>query len=400
LIVVVTVAAPGCSSTNNDAATGRASVATSSDASTSASTAPSSSAITATAPPLVPSVVEHTTGPPASSETSTPEDIDDVVADAVAGSSGGASVLLVRDGVETDVTAGVRNNAGDPMTASTPFRVGSISKPFVAVMVLQLVDEGRVDLDAPLRDYLPDTQVGADVTIRDLLSHRSGIPNYTDVKDFVDDVLANRARQFSPEDILGYVASIPPSPAGQRFAYSNTNFVLLGQLIEHLEGVDLNTALQRRIATPLGLQATRFDTTAAEPVDGLAAGWSRDVLAGDPDDPYGSIASSAFAAGALVSTTGDLAAFLAALFGGKLMSGASLTEMTKMRPEGYGLGIGGGLDFAFNPGQPAFGHGGAIPGYLAFMGIQPDNGDTLVVLVNNDDININNLINRVRATGW
>lgn len=129
-------------------------------------------------------------------------------------------------------------------------------------MVLQLVDEGRVDLDEPLSAHLPDTPIGGDVTTRALLSHRSRLPNCTDVEGLIRDVLADRSRVLTPIDILSYIEAVKPGESDQHFASSNTNDILLGQLVEHLDGADLNGALRNRVTEPLGLDATRFATAA------------------------------------------------------------------------------------------------------------------------------------------
>ena len=179
--------------------------------------------------------------------------LDELLVEFVGGQDGGVAALIVRNGATSTAATGVANAAGDPVTPVTPFRVGSISKPFVATMILQLVDEGRVDLEQPLSTYLPDTPIGSEVTIRALLSHRSGLPNYTDIDVAINDALADRSRQFTPDEILGYIDSIPAGEADQRFSYSNTNYILLGQLIELLDGSDLNTALHNRITGPLRL---------------------------------------------------------------------------------------------------------------------------------------------------
>ena len=159
-------------------------------------------------------------------------------------------------------------------TADTPFRVASISKPFVATIVLQLVDEGSVDLDETLSTYLPNTPIGGDVPIRMLLNHRSGLPNYTDQSAFITDVFEDRTRVFTPDEILAWVEDAVTDEPDQHFAYSNTNYILLGQLIERVTGTDLDTALRQRISEPLGLEATRFAAVETANPDGLAAPWS------------------------------------------------------------------------------------------------------------------------------
>ena len=169
------------------------------------------------------------------------------------------SVLVTRDGVTSTAAAGAANAAGDPITPDTPFLVASIGKPFIATMVLQLVDEGRVDLDASLSTYLPDTPIGGDVTVRDLLSHQSGIADYTLSPDWQADSRRDPSRWFSAAEIVGYAAAMGPDGPDQD-GYSNTNYLLLGQLVERLDGTDLATALDNRIAAPLGLTATRLAT--------------------------------------------------------------------------------------------------------------------------------------------
>ena len=321
-------------------------------------------------------------------------DLDAIVTGVLDDADGGVAALVVRDGEVLTAAAGERNAGGDPMTAETPSRVGSISKTFVGTMVLQLVDEGRVNLDQRLATYLPETSAGADVTIRDLLRHHSGVPSYTDVSAFFPDVLADRSRRFVPADLLTYIEDVAPQPAGQRFTYSNTNYILLGQLIERLDGVDLNTALQTRISVPLGLPMTRFVLDDGASVPGLAAGWSADVVEGGPVSPYDSIASSAWAAGALVSTTTELAAFLTALFAGDLISDESLAAMTDGGPYGYGLGL-FEERFGPDPARHGYGHHGGMPGYLSFMVIEPTGGDIVVVLTNNDRVDIGAVLRQI-----
>ena len=138
-------------------------------------------------------------------------DLDAAAAAFVGDNDGGVAVLVVRDGVTTTAAAGVANAAGEPMTTDAVFRIGSLTKAFVATIVMQLVDEGLVDLDAPLSTYLPDTPFGGDVTVRDLLRHRSGVPNYLEDADFMSEVLTDRARVFTPDEILGFIADTPPA---------------------------------------------------------------------------------------------------------------------------------------------------------------------------------------------
>ena len=321
------------------------------------------------------------TAPPL--EPSSTDDLDALLVDALGEQDGGIAVLSIRHDETTTAVAGVADVAGDPIAADTPFRVASISKPFVATMILQLVDEGSVDLDVKLSTYLPNTPIGGDVPIRMLLNHSSGLRNYTDRSAFIPDVFEDRNRVFTPDEILAWVEEAVTDEPGQHFAYSNTNYILLGQLIERVTGTDLDTALQQRISEPLGLEATRFATVATANPDDLAAPWSSTLFHGDPDAAYDSIASSAWAAGSLTSTTGELATFFEALFAGKLISPEALAEMTEAGLDGYGLGL-GILDHP--SGTRFYGHDGGMPGYTSFAAFDPSTGDTVVVLTNNDEV--------------
>lgn len=349
-----------------------------------------------------PPPVTEPTMAPVTAEITTPtapavDELDRLLVDFVGDLEGGVGVLSIRSGTTTTAVFGPANAAGDPIVADTAFRVGDLSKSFVATMVMQLVDEGRVDLDQPLSAYLPDTTVGGDVPIRMLLNHDSGLPTYTDLTAWFDDLIADRDRVFTPSEILSYVEDLPTGQPGQSFAFSDTNYILLGQLVEQLDDADLNTSLLARISEPLGLEVTHFATADRPDPDGLAAGWSPGVVDGDPNDSYVSIASSAWASFALISTTGELAAFLGGLFGGDLISDGALDEMTAIGPGGFGLGL--------NPYDPPsggrmYGHIGVTFGYTSAMVIDPSTGDTLVVLSNNDALYAPELGVRIVEEWW
>ena len=312
-------------------------------------------------------------------------DLDAFLTEFVGDADGGVVGRITRDGETTSSAVGVANADGDPLGIDTAFRVGSISKPFVSTMVLQLVDEGLVDLDAPLSTYLPETSVGGDVTVRWLLSHRSGIPNITDQPDFFGDAFEDLDRSLSTDEVLDYIADVPAGEPDQVFSYSNTNYILLGQLLEAVGGSDLDSALQIRIAEPLGLEATTFDVDGSRMPDTLASPWAGDVFQGDPTVPYESISSAAWSAGSLVSTTADLATFLTALYEGELVSDELLVEMLSTGPEGYGLGIASTDLMLGSVGSDSFyGHNGGIPGYISFMAGDPETGDIVVLLSNNE----------------
>lgn len=333
-----------------------------------------------------PAATSITTSPPPAATISTsaaPTDSFDLAAIAehfVDDASGGVAVLVVHNGELTTAAYGDADSGASPIARESPFRVGSISKTFVATMILQLRDEGKVELDEKLGSYLPDVPAGGDVTIRQLLSHQSGIANYTSNPAFFIDVAGDYEHTYEPEDILAFIDGYPPGPTGT-FQYSNTDYILLGMLLEHLDATTLNESLQNRIAGPLGLASTRFVGHGVEAPAGLVSFWSFGLNTGFSGADYESIASGAWAAGALVSTVDDLSTFLMSLFEGDLISADALMEMTDTGTSGYGLGL---FAAQLGDGNPGYAHNGSIPGFSSVMAISPEAGDIVVVLANND----------------
>lgn len=304
---------------------------------------------------------------------------------------GGASVHVVRGGQTYRAAVGAADNTDRALDPDTPLLVGSITKTLVATMVVQMADDGLLALDDRLGDHLPATPMGADATIRDLLSHRSGLPNYTDVATFGQRIFLDRDTALAAQDVLGYAADGEATPAG-RFFYSNTNYILLGQLIERVDGRKLNQSLSVRVTDPLGLDHTSFALDSPLP-DGAAAGWSREFgLQGGTDAALTALLSSAWAAGAVVSTPAELATIIQALLSGRLTSDAGLAAMSDTGDANYGLGL---VRIDLIDGAVGYGHGGAIPGFNSFMVGRGGGGDSLVVVTNNDDLAAAKLAERV-----
>lgn len=151
--------------------------------------------------------------------------VEQVLIESVGDNAGGLSALVRIDGETRRAVAGTRDARGNPLTQESVFHVGSVSKTFVATMLMQLVEEQQVELDSPLSDYLPEATVGSDATVRELLSHRAGVANYTDVPAFFNDVLTDRSREFEPAELLDYVRETTRNTSGD-FAYSNTHYIL------------------------------------------------------------------------------------------------------------------------------------------------------------------------------
>ena len=279
---------------------------------------------------------------------------------------------VVRDGTQSwGVAAGVADvRTGRPEQPWFRHRVGSITKSFVATTVLQLAGERRVRLDAPIATYLPDLlpgDLGKQVTVRMLLQHTSGIGNYTDtIEPTIEGLEAIRKRTFTPEELVAAGLSLPPTNApGAGWSYSNTNFIILGLLIERVTRHPVESEIGRRILRPLGLRDTYLPGT-----DLYIRGPHDNAYIPEPNGALHDFTlfnmSSAWAAGALISTPADLNRFYRALLTGRLLSRGLLAQMETTVPfdpahpaaGGYGLG----LYWLELPCGRFWGHDGAVIG--------------------------------------
>ncbi|MEU5065681.1 serine hydrolase domain-containing protein [Streptomyces virginiae] len=272
-----------------------------------------------------------------------------------------------RDGRTRTYVAGagdLTNGAEVPRDGQV--RIGSNTKTFTAVVVLQLVGEGRVGLDAPVETYLPglvrgDGIDGRHITVRQLLQHMSGLPNYTEYD--------LQPRPYDPRDLLDialrHKAHFAP---GAKWEYSNTNYVLAGLIVEKVTGRDLAREIDRRIIQRLGLRHTYFpapgDVTIREP---HPHGYHRETADGPLRDITDMDPSWSWAAGQLISTNSDLNRFFSELLRGRLLPDAQLAQMRTTVPADYfGRGAGYGLGLVSRPlscGGVYWGHGGSFPGY-------------------------------------
>ncbi|MBW1604508.1 beta-lactamase family protein [Streptomyces sp. JJ66] len=262
-----------------------------------------------------------------------------------------------------------------PIQSDEHFRIGSQTKTFTAVVVLQLVDEGAVSLDAAIDDYLPGVVTGngydgTRITVRQLLQQTSGLGAYN------PHPLA-ATPEANPDGTYDLAASVrkglksPPAGApGAKFSYSNTNYLVLGMLIEKLTGRKVHQAVTGRVIEPLGLRRTVFPAPGERQLPSPAVNGYHGIRVGGLNlwvsalsyDP--SLYSSA---GAIISTLEDITAFYRALTSGQVLSPAGLAEMEKVwKPEpgsafGYGLGI---AEVRLSCGTVAWGHDGGLPGYM------------------------------------
>lgn len=330
------------------------------------------------------------------------EAIDEHIADIRGNGSipGIAIAVTDRDGLVLDRVYGDAEVAsGRPVTTDTLFEIGSIGKTFCALIVMQLVDEGRVALDDPVVRHLPwfvGPGTGDRITIRHLMSHTAGITAG------IDGTPEPTFQVWRLRDLT------PGAEPGQRFHYSNLGYKALGIMIERLESEPYPDVVQRRILTPLGMNDTEPAIT-NDIRSRLAVGYEphRDDRPWDEGDLLlpATWLETATADGAIASTGADMAIFVRALLaeGGGLITPASFAEMTTpveaLGAHGYALGIyGRGPD-----GRRFLGHTGGMVGFISGMWLHPESGLGAVVLQNGPghgpNVLARRLIEVVRAAG-
>jgi D-alanyl-D-alanine carboxypeptidase len=301
----------------------------------------------------------------------------------MAGGGGIAATVMTASG-RWSGAAGTADGV-DGVDIDSQFGIASGTKPIIAAQVMQLVEAGQVSLDAPGTDYLPadftfDTN-GA--TIRQLLSHRSGIPDwYSDAVE--EQVMTDRSRRWELDEVLALVPAAR-RPVGVAHEYADTNYTLLGLVTEHVRQRPLVEVLRDGVLRVEGTERLIYQPDEA-PTDPMAMprGESRDALEqGGGFLPSISEASTCGPACAMASDSISLATWWRAFCAGEIVSEASLTEMATFYEgdPGYGLGL-------FNPAQrasvEAVGHLGANFGYKSSAGCLTEDGVTFAVLTNQD----------------
>ncbi|MFD3541599.1 serine hydrolase domain-containing protein [Streptomyces sp. NPDC058662] len=314
------------------------------------------------------------------------------------GNPAALAATLGRDGRTRSYAVGVADlRTGRKAPVDGRVRAGSNTKTFTAAVVLQLVGEGKVELDAPVERYLPglvrgDGIDGSDILVRHLLQHTSGLPNYT---DYIKDAVLGETRHtyYQPRTLLdvalGHKSTFAP---GTGWAYSNTNYVLAGLLIEKVTGRPLAEQITERVIKRAGLRHTYFPDVGER---GIRGPHPEGYFAPAPGAPLENITeldpSWGWAAGQLVSTPADLNRFYSALLGGKLLNPAELDQMraTVEIPDDAGWWTGSryGLGLVSTPlacGGLKWGHGGDIPGYATRAGVTDDGRRAAAVAVTAD----------------
>lgn len=289
------------------------------------------------------------------------------------------TILVAKDGKPVLRRAyGLANREWNvPNTLDTHFRIGSLSKAFTAAAILKLAEAGKLGLDDCIHQFVPGAPASWDrVTLRHLLGHTSGIINYTALPDYH----AKLSRlERSPQEIVALVEAEPLLfEPGARMEYSNTGYVLLGMAIEAASGQPYARNLSEVILAPLGLKETGYDD-ASTVLPRRAAGYRFGQAQWRNAPPMAS--SIAYAAGGLYSTVDDLLAWSRGLFGGRVISSASLAAMADDGGRGYGLGWYVGRAHE----RRLWSHGGAVSGFLSMIDHYPDDGLDVIVLANNEN---------------
>ena len=268
-------------------------------------------------------------------------------------------------------------------SASSVFRVGSITKQFTAAMVLQLVAARKVRLADSLHRFLPEVAGPArHATIHQLLTHTSGIPSYTELGWF-----RQRGRRAIPKPEMIRLLDAEPLrfPHGAQWAYNNSGYYLLGVVIERVTGERFASHLRRAIVAPLALQHTGY----CDASDGVATTVTGYDLEGGSFDAVAPVdMANPFAAGALCSSAEDLARWMTALVSGRVVPDSLLRRM--LAPVQLGdrrAQYGYGMELTELGGRRRIGHGGSLPGFDGYVATYPEAKLTIVVLTNSSSAN-------------
>lgn len=309
---------------------------------------------------------------------------EEILAQAYGSDGPGAAALVVRRGeVLYRGARGLANlELAVPLTPEHVFRLGSITKQFTGAAIMLLVEEGKVDLDARVQAYLPDyPSHGHDMTVRHLLTHTSGIFNYTSIPGYMSG--SGIRADLDTESLIAVFSALEMDfMPGERFSYSNSGYVLAGAIVEAVSGQTYAEFVEARIFAPLGMAHSHYG--GRQLIPNRAAGYTV-----GPDG----LANAGFlsmtqphAAGSLLSTVDDLLSWNSALFEGKLLAMASVKEMIKParlndgEESRYGLG----LSVADFRGETSVSHGGGIHGFATAARWLPEHEIYTVVLANSD----------------
>lgn len=285
------------------------------------------------------------------------------------------TVLVARDGaIVLDKAYGMANLELDvPNTPDTKFRLGSVTKQFTAAAILLLEERGKLKIDERVKAYVPNTPMAWDrITVFNLLTHTAGIPNFTASPDYNSIKLTLRGAGDAVASFRDRPLDFGP---GEQMSYSNSGYLVLGDIIERVSGQSYEDFIAENIFKPLGMKDSGYDSNTAI-IKHRANGYIR-RQAGYVNAGYIHM-SIPHAAGALYSTTRDLLKWEEALFAGKVVSKASLDRMTTPFKNDYALGLTSSID----KGRRVIQHGGSIDGFNTFLAYYPETRTVIVALSN------------------
>ena len=308
----------------------------------------------------------------------------------------GVSVtIILADGSTWTGTSGYANvRKKTRVKADTAFALASVSKTYTSALILALANDGRLDLDARVSTILPKIRIAGNATVRQLLDHTSGLPDYF-LNGKIDRALfRDPARKWTTRDSFRYVGK-PIFPAGKGWYYSNTNYALLALVAEKVGERPLSEQLRSRFLDPLRLDHT-YEQIDERPAGPIARGYrvtgssSKPVYADLSDGskvmPFTSVVTAAPGAGSMAGSSSDVARWARALYGGEVLPQATVRTMVgdarntaRFRPRiGYGLGV----QVTTLDGRPALGHSGRLTGFRSLVRHLPGDGITIAVLTN------------------
>lgn len=275
----------------------------------------------------------------------------------------------------------------EPRQALRPdarFRIGSLTKTFVATVALQAVAAGQLGLDDPVSRWLPDlVPSGASITLRMLLNHTSGLYNYTSSPLFQQWAATTPTRPMTPQDLIGLAVAQPATfPPGQGWSYSNTGYIVAGLMIEAATGRQIEDLVEDEIIDPLDLADTSFPKRAPNISRYHAHGYLPPSLTGTGYLDVTKLSPTlTWAAGAMISTAADLHRFQSSLLSGALLPPATLQQMRTTVPVDAGWGYGLGIESQDRACGTVWGHGGSAPGYFTLAYSDASGERTALVMI-------------------
>ena len=311
----------------------------------------------------------------------------------------GVSVsIILADGSTWTGTSGFANvRKKTRVEDDTAFALASVSKTYTSALIMALAAEGKLDLDTRVSTILPKVRIAGKATVRQLLDHTSGLPDYF-LNGKIDRALfGDRAREWTTRDSFRYVGK-PIFPAGKGWYYSNTNYALLALIAEEVDGRPLSEQLRSRFLDPFGLDHT-YEQIDERPSGPIARGYrvtgslSRpiysDLSDGSKAMPFTSVVTAAPGAGSMAASSSDVARWARALYSGEVLPRETVGAMVgdarktaRFRPKiGYGLGV----QVTTLDRRPTLGHSGRLAGFRSLVRHLPADGITIAVLTNEAD---------------